>query len=35
MRLGADFSHDALGPDAYAAKYRIWGYQATPGGMVA
>lgn len=28
MRLGADFSHDTLDPEAYAAKYREWGYWA-------
>jgi sugar phosphate isomerase/epimerase len=28
MRLGADFSHYALDPVAYAAKYREWGYRA-------
>ena len=28
MRLGADFSHYSLSPDAYAAKYREWGYRA-------
>lgn len=28
MRLGADFSHYSLDPEAYAAKYRAWGYRA-------
>jgi sugar phosphate isomerase/epimerase len=28
MRLGADFSHYGLDPDAYAAKYREWHYRA-------
>src|SRR5260221_2573732 len=28
MRLGADFSHHTLDPEAYAAKYREGGYRA-------
>jgi sugar phosphate isomerase/epimerase len=28
MRLGADFSHYTLDPEAYALKYKEWGYRA-------
>lgn len=28
MRLGADFSHFTLDPEAYVAKYKAWGYRA-------